>query len=158
MTILTRFLYDEQEVKLSFISAMLKQRDICECYYWASELYYSNIDIFQLLLQIYNDYYAMLNPFFEHFIIKKMNQWIYSKNIDHVFYCIINMYVLKHDYKVFIMRQLYNTNTYPTIIQINKKKQLTFKINKEELFSLFDAKFHHLLVSIKYIRYNNICY
>ena len=86
MTTLTRFLYDEQEVKLSFISAMLKQRDICECYYWASELYYSNIDIFQLLLQIYNDYYAMLNPFFEHFIIKKMNQWISSKNIDHVFY------------------------------------------------------------------------
>ena len=158
MITLTRFLYDEQEVKLSFISAMLKQRDICECYYWASELYYSNIDIFQLLLQLYNDYYAMLNPFFEHFIIKKMNQWISSKNINYVFYCIINMYVLKHDYKVFIMRQLYNTDTYPTIIQINKKKQLTFKINKEEWLSLFDVKFHHLLVSIKYIRYNNICY
>ena len=51
--ILTRFLYIKDEVELSLVSALLKKRNVQECYYWAFELYYSGFDIVQLLYLTY---------------------------------------------------------------------------------------------------------
>ena len=35
----TRYLYNLDEVKLSFIEALLKKQNLDECYFWICELY-----------------------------------------------------------------------------------------------------------------------
>ena len=64
---LTRLLYSYDEVKLSLLCSLLKKNDIVECYYWCSELYYSdpddNFDIFKFIWKIYFDFYAVHNGF-----------------------------------------------------------------------------------------------
>ena len=63
---LTRFLYIKDEVELSLVTALLKKKNLQECYYWAFELYYSGFDteLFQLLWKIYFDFYYEYNPIF----------------------------------------------------------------------------------------------
>ena len=139
---LTRFLYNEQEVKLSFISAMLKKRDILECYYWIFELYYSNIDIFEIIFELYFDYYALLNKHMLKYIIKKYNLWLIDKDIKNIFYIIKNLHILQYDSKIFLMRQLCYNDIYPTIIKINHHKKPC----------------NYLIRSIKKQQLNNICF
>ena len=107
---LTRFLYNEEEVKLSLISSLLKKRDILECYYWFSELYFSKLDVCDLIWEIYFDYYALINPKFESYIIKKINDWRETNEFSHLLYIIKNMHIFKYDCNVFLMRQIIETN------------------------------------------------
>lgn len=99
---LTQYLYNEEEVKLSFIYSILTKQDITEVYYWLFELYYSyeewrtgdadQLDdsiyqkqpshqntVFHLIWQLYYDYYYLLNPKFESYIRKKQTLWEISK-------------------------------------------------------------------------------
>lgn len=62
MTQLTRALYPKDEVELSLLLALLKRRPLQECLFWVAELVYSGFDVTQLLLSIYFDFYAQLNP------------------------------------------------------------------------------------------------
>ena len=42
--ILTRYLYNLTDVKISFITSLLKSEDMKEVLFWASELYYSGYE------------------------------------------------------------------------------------------------------------------
>ena len=97
---LTQYLYNEEEVKLSFMYSILTKQDISEVYYWLFEIYYSNEDdradnpdqsesndgsrsersVFYLIWQVYYDYYYSLNPNFESYIRKKQSLWESNKS------------------------------------------------------------------------------
>jgi hypothetical protein len=103
--ILTRFLYAKDEVELSLMMALLKNEDLRMIYYWAYELYYSGFAIFDILLQIYLDYYYEKQPYLLSYIRKKQQLWIADGDMKHVAYVVRNMYNLQTSNTVFMVRQ-----------------------------------------------------
>ena len=87
---LTRLLYDACEVEKSFIISMIDKMEINECYYWLFELYYSKLDIVHIIWELYLDYYAVLNPKIENYIIKRLKMWEKDNSIEHICYIIKN--------------------------------------------------------------------
>jgi hypothetical protein len=141
---LTRFLYNEEEVKLSLIASILTKKNIFECYYWFSELYYSKIDVCDIIWEMYLDYYALINPKFEFYISKKINEWKQTGDITPLLYIIKNLHILKHDCNVFILREIYNTPD----------------LHQSYIYRLSNPKNHlcPLFVSIKKEYWIDICY
>ena len=80
---LTRLLYSHDEVKYSLINSLLEQRNISECYFWCSELYYSDTnDIFKFIWKVYFDFYAIYNPGLEKYIQKKKSHGTPRENLE----------------------------------------------------------------------------
>ena len=69
--IFTRYLYEKEEVILSFITALLNKTSLKECYYWIYEHYFSNFNTFDLLWKVYYDFYFIHYPKLESYIKKK---------------------------------------------------------------------------------------
>ena len=63
---LTRYLYNQDEVKLTLIENLLNQKNLKECYFWIHEYYQSNSveDTYNLIYKIYYDFYGLKNPKF----------------------------------------------------------------------------------------------
>lgn len=185
---LTQYLYNYEEVKLSFIYSILTKQDILEVYYWFFELYYTNDDdqndtLYNLIYQIYYDYYYSLNPEFETFINDNILIWENfkkknyinnennnnennnnenkSKNIntkiiieEPIFKIIINMHNLQHNYDLFIIRQIYNYQELcQTYIYNSKRKGRIPNYLKE-----YDTLYHNLFYWIANTKWVNICY
>jgi hypothetical protein len=74
--ILTRYLYLKDEVKLALIVSLLTKNPVS--IFWAYELYYSGfeLELFELIWQIYFDFYATLNFSFKDYLIKKQKDWL----------------------------------------------------------------------------------
>jgi|LakMenE01Jun11ns_1017448.scaffolds.fasta_scaffold9955693_7 hypothetical protein len=74
--IFTRYLYVKDEVRVAILSSILKKSD--DAIFWAYELYYSGFkhELFELLWNIYYDFFATLNPSFESYFLKKHGEWI----------------------------------------------------------------------------------
>ncbi len=147
---LTRFLYMADEVKQSLIASVLKKRDLTESYYWLFELYYSEINVFPILWELYFDYYAIKHPKFEEYMIEKQTKWEKDKNIGHLHAIIANLYKMDFDANVFLLRQLtLSTELFPTLII---KGRIPINIKH------FEPPFHALLNSVRKHAWNNICY
>ena len=60
---LTRYLYFLEEVKISFLDALLKKKSLKECYFWISEIFYSGFidESWQFIMKIYYDFYYLNN-------------------------------------------------------------------------------------------------
>jgi hypothetical protein len=56
----TRYLYEESSVKSAFVSSLLNRSD--DALFWIFELFHSGIGVFDLLTQVYEDFYATNNP------------------------------------------------------------------------------------------------
>jgi len=148
---LTRFLYNVQEVKLSLISSILNKRNIIECYYWFSELYASKTDICDIIWEIYFDYYALLNPKLEFCIIKKIDEWNKTNDLCHLLYIIKNMQISKHDWRVFLLRQI--------SLSDDLCQKYIYKIkHKCNVLNDYDEKCLPLLLSIKNNEWIDVCY
>lgn len=129
---LTRFLYNEEEVKLSLIASILTKKTIFECYYWFSELYFTKLDVCDIIWEIYFDYYALINPKLENYISKKITEWKEKNDIVPLLYIIKNLHISKHDCRVFLLRQicmsdnLCQRNMYPIRKSINKPYNIKY--------------------------------
>ena len=108
------------------LTALLKKEDLKIIYYWAYELYYSGFEaeLFDLLLKIYLDFYYVHQPYFLVYFKKKHDLWKADKDIDkkvnHVAFILRNMYNLKADGGVFLVRQKFALELSPTILYKNK--------------------------------------
>ena len=73
--ILTRFLYIYDEVCISFITSLLKQNSLDECYFWISELYLSGFheQSWELIWFTYYDFYYIHHHLFEEYLSKKQS-------------------------------------------------------------------------------------
>lgn len=140
----------EDEVKQSFIASVLKKRELTESYYWLFELYYSEIDVFPILWELYFDYYAIKHPKFEEFMIEKQTKWEKDKNTGHLHTIVANLYKMDFDTNVFLLRQLsLSSELFPTLI---------IKGRVPDNIKHFEPPFHALLNSIRKHAWNNICY
>jgi hypothetical protein len=149
---LTRFLYIKDEVELSLVTALLKKKNLQECYYWAFELYYSGFDteLFQLLWKIYFDFYYEYNPIMEMYIIKKQSLWSSGdKNIIHIASILRNLFRLKSSPNTFILRHFMKCDIIPTVI---------YKTQKHKWLSDYPLKFHKLLLALSNGHLENTCY
>lgn len=147
---LTRFLYNDEEVKLSLITSILNKKNIIESYYWFSELYYSKLDICDIIWEIYFDYYALINPKLEHYISKKINDWKHKNEFEDLLYIIKNLHIARFDSRVFLLRQISTSeNLCQKNIYLNCNSNTIKKYNKI---------YHPLLISIKNRQWIDICY
>ena len=68
---LTRYLYAKDEVEYALLIALLRKRDLAECYYWLFELYYSGFAVLPWLHEIYLLFFYAGNPRMAEYIEKK---------------------------------------------------------------------------------------
>lgn len=177
---LTQYLYNEEEVKLSFIYSILTKQDIREVYYWLFELYYSNEEwiqftpdqsdvysVFNLIWKLYYDYYYSLNPKFESYIRKKQILWEINKRENEnksdiknqkieepIFYILKNMYMLNHNCELFMIRQIYS------FMDLCQTHMVRFKRKGRPPSYLkdYDKQYHDLFYWIMNKKWINICY
>ena len=106
----TRYLYNEDEVVLTFLEQLLKQENLNECYFWIYEYYKSGFvsETWNILYKIYYDFYALQNPKLEKKINEYYEKFKKDKNIKHVLCVVKNLFRFKNDYDIFMMRIYYN--------------------------------------------------
>ena len=141
---LTRLLYSHDEVKYSLINSLLEQKNISECYFWCSELYYSDTnDIFKFIWKVYFDFYAIYNPGLEKYIQKKEKAWNSSREFGIIIVIIYNLFHSNISSDVFLLRQY----TYQ-----KKESLLLYRIKgkgkKWGWLSDFPASYHSLVIAI----------
>lgn len=106
--VFTRYLYIKDEVKLALLISLLNNSD--KALFWAYELFWSGfqIELFGLLLKIYYDFFATLNPTFELYLNKK--QTIYLSELDKrekiIASIVNNLLIRAFNTDVFMMRKV----------------------------------------------------
>ena len=100
--ILSRFLYLLDEVKYSFVEAMIKKRSINEAYFWISEYYFTEYyeEAWNIIWELYYDFYAVVNPKYEAFIEKKYGEF----SIEDILTVVKSLYPLGINNTVFKSR------------------------------------------------------
>jgi hypothetical protein len=105
--VFTRYLYIEDEVKHALLISLLNKND--DAIFWAYELFYSGISkssFFKLIWNIYYDFYAVLNPSFESYLLKKQKETI-QNNTKLISTIIQNLLIRPFNTDVFLN---YNIN------------------------------------------------
>lgn len=146
--LLTRYLYATDEVILSLLFALLNKENLNECYWWAYELYYSEINIKQIIWQIYYDFYAQLNPFLEKYIQTKFDK-LDSGDETALAFIIRNLFHRQTTDSVFCIRLYANKNKLPNSI---------YKGKIPSWLESYDKIYHNLLRSIKLRNWVNIVF
>ena len=96
----SRYLYEVDEVKLSLMMSILdKRRD--EALFWAFELFHSGFitELGDLLLSIYDNFYATLNPTFEKHVT---NQTTITESV--LYEIISNIITKQHNVDVYMLK------------------------------------------------------
>ena len=126
----TRYMYEESEVEIALIIAILNKTD--DALFWAYELYYSGCltQLIELLWKIYFDFYATLNASFEKYLYNKLK----SGNIDAQIICsIINNFMIRpYTIDVFMLRQLVKQ----VDSEVDEHDQITDLLSTEDFISL----------------------
>lgn len=133
--IFTRYLYIKDEVELSLIDALLKQKSIEECYFWVYELYQSKFydDLWSLLWCIYYDFYALTLPKMEKKIIKNQMDWKKGKDVRFVLDIVKNLlrYSKIATYEIFVLRKYYSERLLKTL-DISMNELTIDNLNRKE--------------------------
>lgn len=157
--ILTRYLYGRDEVEASLITSLLTREDVCECYFWAYELFYSGFDITRIVWNIYYDFYFEHSPQLEPYIHKKFAKMKASKgqdgDVDALAFVIRNLFRGKPSSKVFVLRQFIASDSAKTLIPSLGRK---YRGRKPKWCQNHDVKYHQWLLSICKHDYVNIAY
>ena len=123
--IFTRYLYVKDEVRLALLASILKKSD--DAIFWAYELYYSGFkhELFELLWNIYYDFFATLNPSFESYFLKKHGEWIINnEEYDTLVSSIVQSLLFRpFNTDVFMLRNICETFEISCNYIINDSKQ-----------------------------------
>ena len=98
----SRYLYEVDEVKISLMMSILDKRKD-EALFWAFELFRSGYitELGELLLNIYDDFYATLNPTFEKHVT---NQTTITES--DLYEIISNMITKQHNADVYLLKNI----------------------------------------------------
>jgi len=112
MAALTQNLYLIDEVKLAFLTALLKKQDLNECYYWLNEMHLSleETEVRNYLEQIYYDFYYAMDTYY----------FVQSESVKDL---VERLFHLNASPLVFLLGQLKTER--PKIIYIKKKDSLS---------------------------------
>jgi hypothetical protein len=108
----TQYLYNKDEVELTLLECILKNKKFSETYYWINELYKSNDpeDLWQFIYKIYYDFYYINYQQFIHRINSYYKKWNKNKKIKYILYIIYNLSRAKKiDYNIFLYRTYYSS-------------------------------------------------
>ena len=108
----TRYLYNEDEVKLTLLENLLNQKNLKECYFWIYEYYQSTSveDTYNLIYKIYYDFYGLKNPKFEKKINKYYKLFTKDNDIKYILVIIKNLFKFEKDSTIFLLRTYYSGN------------------------------------------------
>ena len=106
--IFTRYLYIKDEVEIALLTNILEKRN--DAIFWAYELYFSGFEneLFKYLWKIYYDFFAVLNPSFESFLLKKEKEWLNSPNNLIISIIIQNLLIRSLNTDVYLLSQISN--------------------------------------------------
>jgi hypothetical protein len=118
--VFTRYLYLKDEVRIALLVCLLNKSD--DALFWAYELYHSGFkfELFDLIINIYYDFYYTLNPSFEQYILKKykesnkeLTECMVSALIQNLLYRPFNtdVFMLKNICKLFEIETNYADTT-----------------------------------------------
>jgi len=156
--VFTRYLYIKDEVEKALIISILDKKEE-ESLFWAYELYYSGFqsETFQLLWNIYFDFFASLNQSFESYFFKKEKEWHKTKSDTTIAIIVQNLLIRPFNTDVFMLLYFGKHNETDCIqIQLAKwiqeKDYLSItsfitrnnKVNVVELYETFLDEFHEI--------------
>ncbi len=144
---LTRLLYEKEEVKLSIISSLLRGEDYEEVLFWTTELYESGFprETWDTLWRAYYDFYAIVHPQMERFILERSECEERYAYLDVV----KNFYQKKNTGYVFLMRMGYRLITKP---------EVRYRGRSPKWLKAYPVESYMLLRSISNKNFSNICY
>jgi hypothetical protein len=132
---LSRYLYCKSDIKLSIINCLIKKLSFDETLYWFTEWYISGWDCFELIWQIYYDFYAIVHPKFESYINKKEKAWLKNNDIYIPLTIVKNLFQCHSNPMVFMLRQYIDSfETYKKGFKIEKQEKMKlnyFKCSKD---------------------------
>jgi hypothetical protein len=106
--IFTRYLYIKEEVEIALLVCILNKSD--DAIFWAYELYYSGFknELFMLIIKIYYDFFATLNPTFEAYLLQKHKEFCIDEtaNIRLVSSIIQDLLFRPFNTDVFLLRKI----------------------------------------------------
>ena len=121
--VFTRYLYNKDEVELTLLECILKNKDFGETSFWTTELYESNDpeELWQFIYKVYYDFYYLNYPIF----INKINDYYiksqkYNK-IKYILYIIYNLSRASNniDFNIFLSRTYFSSRLTYIIQNIN---------------------------------------
>lgn len=121
--ILTRYLYIKDEVEIALLAALLNKSD--DAVFWAYELYHSGFHyrFFELIWQIYYEFYATSNPSLEAYLLKKYSSWEKDgKDEIYVSVFIQNLLIRPYNLDVFLIKNIVNMFEIETIYCSNSSE------------------------------------
>ena len=122
---LSRYLYCKSDIKLSIINCLIKKLSFDETLYWFTEWYISGWDCFELIWQIYYDFYAIVHPKFESYINKKEKAWLKNNDIYIPLTIVKNLFQCHSNPMVFMLRQYIDSfETYKKGFKIEKQEKM----------------------------------
>lgn len=168
----TRYLYNKDEVELTLLEAILKNKDFNEIYFWTLELYKSNDpeELWQFIFKMYYDFYYVSYPNFIKKIISYYNKSKKNNKIKYVLFIIYNLKrASKHiDFNIFLSRTYFSSRLTYIIKNIDltpfngnlHQKLLSFaiKTNKNKLIAYYLKKVINLKNIEEFLKLEfNIC-
>ena len=137
--IFTRYLYNADEVVLTFIESLLAGRELNECYFWISEYYKSGFEVetWNILWKIYYDFYAINYPKLENKIRQYYRNWKKDKKFIYIMHVVSNYYRFNSSYIIFLSRTYYCNRLFTLF-----DKKVDFKLMEYD----YKNKYEKLLV------------
>ena len=141
MVTLTQNLYLLDEVKLAFLTALLKKEDLNECRYWLNEISLSlgEIEVRNYLARIYYDFYYATNASYA------TNAPLFAISLELLF-------PLYSSPLVFLLSQMKQEN--PKMIYINKKGSAV----ADWLVDIKDERLHPFMRAVNRSQHDGISY
>jgi len=117
--IFTRYLYNADEVVLTFIESLLKEKELNECYFWIYEYYKSGFEdeTWSLLWKIYYDFYALRFPNLYKKIGQHYRSWSSNNNFIHIMHVVNNYHRFSKNttHLIFLLRIYYSKHLFKCI-------------------------------------------
>jgi hypothetical protein len=110
--VFTRYLYEKEEVEIALVLSLLYKKED-EALFWVFELFYSGFEqeLWNLLWNIYIEFYASLNSGFETYLIKKFHEFKKSscekERVKIIGLTIQNFFIRPFNMDVFLLKQIH---------------------------------------------------
>ena len=111
--VFSRYLYNVDEVLLTFVERLLKQSSLEECYFWIYEYYKSGFEkeTWNFIWKVYYDFYAYNFPKMERKIIQFYKKWKTTHDFINIMHIVKNLhrFTPKATSKIMLLRTYYST-------------------------------------------------
>tara|TARA_Y100000590_G_scaffold295932_1_gene333525 strand:+ start:198 stop:1295 length:1098 start_codon:yes stop_codon:yes gene_type:complete len=141
--IFTRYLYNADEVRLTFLECLLKAKDLEECYFWIYEYYKSGFqeETWNLIWKIYYDFYALSYPKMERKIKQYYKLWKNDKQFINIMHIIKNLFRFSSGSNscVFILRIYYHKRLFKLLEEKELKEEIKYNCEHKYQSSLIQS-------------------